>query len=191
MPDFSWLTVFIQDYGYSAIFIASILEGACLPVASELVLGFAGLLVYQGHLSFWGAVSAGWFGSLTGAFIIYSVARYRGRKFLYKWGYVIHLTPARIDSFTNWFNKNGSALIIPWKLLPVIRAKISIAAGLLKMNKATFIIYTAAGVAVWSFIGVSLGAYLGDKWPLVEKFIPSLGNMPLAFTSFFKSQFPL
>lgn len=186
MPDFSLLTVYIQDYGYSAIFLASILEGACLPIASELVLGFAGLLVYQGQLSFWGAVSAGWLGSLTGAFIIYSLARYGGRKFLYRWGYVIHLTPVRIDSFTDWFNKNGPALIIPWKLLPVIRAKISIAAGLLKMNKTTFLCYTAIGVAVWSFIGVSLGAYLCNKWPLLDELLPRLGKLSNSVADFIK-----
>lgn len=180
MPDFNLLTAIIQNYGYSAIFLASILEGACMPIASELVLGFAGLLVYKGQLSFWGAVSAGWFGSLIGAFIIYSAARYGGRKFIYKWGHVIHLTPIRIDTFTDWFNKNGAALIIPWKLLPVIRAKISIAAGLLRMNKAVFLLYTATGIAVWSFMGVSLGAYLGDKWPVILELIPRLGKISAA-----------
>lgn len=173
MMDFTILPDIIQKYGYGAVFFAMLLEGACMPVPSELVLGFAGFLVYQGKMTFAGAVCAAWLGSLTGSFITYSAARYGGRRFLYKWGHFIHITPRRIDTFTAWFNHYGPLVIIPWRLLPVMRPKISIAAGLLKMKRRVFLACTALGIAAWCTLGVFLGSYFGYKWSSLVTVLPA------------------
>ena len=140
------LTEFVAEYGYLAIFLMMFLEGMCIPIPSELTMGFAGFMVYQGKLSLPAAIFSGWLGSFSGSFMIYALARKGGgRKFLYRWGYLIRLTPYRLDKLGNWFNHYGPPLIIPWRQLPIIRTKISIAAGLFDMRYITFISFTAIG----------------------------------------------
>ncbi len=153
MPDLNSLTNIVGEYGYLAVFCTMFLEGMCIPIPSELIMGFAGFMVYQGKFSLGGAIAAGWLGSLSGSFTVYLVARKGGRKFLYRWGHLIHLGPERLDIIGDWFNRYGPPLIIPWRQLPVIRTKISIAAGLLDMRYIVFTAYTAIGIAVWCSSG--------------------------------------
>jgi len=180
MPDFESLTGLIENYGYLAIFLAMFLEGMCIPVPSELVLGFAGFLVYQGKLSFAGAVFAGWLGSFAGSCIIYYAARKGGRAFLYRWGRLVQLTPARLDTIAAWFSRWGPPLIIPWRQIPVFRTKISIAAGLLDMRAWVFSFNTALGIAVWCSLAVGLGYHFGRSWHLLVDIFSRLGAFVVA-----------
>jgi len=165
--DLSFVTTLIDKFGYLAIFFAMLLEGSCLPAAAELVLGFAGFLVYQAKLSFASTVIAAWLGTFTGSIAIYQLSRYGGNRLLGKYGHIIHLTPEKIEKVSEWFNHFGPIVIVPWRQMPFIRPKISIIAGLLKMQPLIFITYTAIGTVIWCTIGTALGYYLGYKWPML------------------------
>lgn len=180
--DFSPLLGFIEQYSYGAVGVAMLLEGMCLPVPSELVLGFAGFMVYQGIFSFPAAVFSGWLGSMLGSLFIYAVARQGGRPFLYRFCRLFRLSPVYIDKIGASFVRYGPRLIVPWRQLPVVRTKISIAAGLLNMRFLPFALHTAAGIAVWCTLAVGLGVFLGPHWPALL----SLGAEPayLAITLF-------
>ncbi|MDF2569687.1 MAG: yghB [Sporomusa sp.] len=162
--DFNYLIEGIQQYGYLAVFLSMILEGMCIPVPSELVLGFAGFMVYQGIFSFPVAVAAGWLGSMLGSLTIYFIARQGGRKFLYKLCRLIRISPSYVDKMGECFIHYGPQIIIPWRQLPIVRTKISIAAGLLNMRLTTFCLLTAFGIAIWCTLAVSLGLFLGPHW---------------------------
>ena len=43
-----YIISFMETYGYTAMFIAMVLENANVPIPSEIVLGFAGYLIAQG-----------------------------------------------------------------------------------------------------------------------------------------------
>ncbi|HMM19646.1 MAG TPA: DedA family protein [Selenomonadales bacterium] len=164
MPDLGSLTDVVKTYSYLAIFFMMFLEGMCIPIPSELLLGFAGFMAYQGQLAFAGAILAGWLGSFAGSFAVYLLARKSGRKYLYQYGHLVYLSPERLDRIAGWFSRYGPVLILPWRQLPVVRTKISIAAGLLDMRYAVFTLYTALGILVWCTLAVSLGYYLGQNW---------------------------
>jgi membrane protein DedA with SNARE-associated domain len=180
MPTLDSLTVFVENYGYMAVFISMFFEGLCIPIPSEIVLGFAGFMVYQGKFSFTGAILAGWLGSFAGSCTIYYAARRGGRQFLYRYCHLIRLSPAHIDTFGEWFRRIGPPLIIPWRQIPVLRTKISIAAGLLDLRAWVFALYTAAGIAVWCTLAVSLGYYFGQNWLLLVEIFSRLGTVVVA-----------
>ena len=54
------------------------LESACIPVPSEVIMLFAGLLIHQGQMSFWAAVVAGVAGNVVGSWIAWAVGFYGG-----------------------------------------------------------------------------------------------------------------
>ncbi|MDR3564655.1 MAG: DedA family protein [Negativicutes bacterium] len=176
MTELDALTKIVADYGYLAVFCTMFLEGMCIPIPSELIMGFAGYMVYQGHFSLTGAILAGWLGSFSGSFSIYLLARKGGRKYLYRWGHVVGLGPRRLDIIGDWFNRYGPPLIIPWRQLPVIRTKISIAAGLMDMRYVIFTAYTALGIAVWCSLSVFLGYYFGQNWQNLLAIFTELGH---------------
>lgn len=180
MPSIESLTVLVADYGYLAIFISMFFEGLCVPVPSELVLGFAGFLAFQGKLAIGGAILSGWLGSFAGSLSIYTFARTSGRKYLYRYCHLAHLTPERLDLFGQWFGRFGPPLIIPWRQIPVFRTKISIAAGLLDIPVLVFAANTACGIAVWCTLAVSLGYYFGRNWHLLVDIFSRIGTFIVA-----------
>ena len=43
-----YVLTIMETYGYAAMFICMVLEHANIPIPSEIILGFAGYLVFQG-----------------------------------------------------------------------------------------------------------------------------------------------
>ena len=69
MEQFSvYFMEFIAAWGYVAIAVLMAAENACIPIPSELILGFAGYLIFDGQLGFGGALAAGMAGGLAGSF---------------------------------------------------------------------------------------------------------------------------
>lgn len=76
MEQFSTMFLeFIASWGYFAIAILMAAENACIPVPSELILGFAGYLIFSGQLTFAGALTAGMIGGMAGSIFAYLVGQ--------------------------------------------------------------------------------------------------------------------
>ena len=73
---------FIAAWGYLAVAVLMAAENACIPVPSELILGFAGYLIFSGQMSFAGALTAGTIGGMAGSVCAYLVGLYGGRTFV-------------------------------------------------------------------------------------------------------------
>ena len=58
---------FIASWGYVAIAVLMAAENACIPVPSELILGFSGYLIFAGQMTFTGALAAGMIGGMAGS----------------------------------------------------------------------------------------------------------------------------
>lgn len=162
--DHQALIQFIEKYGYLAIFTSMIVEGLGILVPSEIVMGLAGALVYLGQLYWPIAWLSGILGSMTGSFLAYKFARSTGRPWLYRHGKLIGLTGERLNKTASWFAQYGPVIIIPWRQLPVVRNKISLAAGLLDLPANVFLSFSAAGIALWCAIAMALGYYFGASW---------------------------
>ena len=53
MEQFSTIFLsFIDTWGYVAVAVLMGLENACIPIPSELILGFAGYLIFAGKWNF-------------------------------------------------------------------------------------------------------------------------------------------
>ena len=92
---------FITNYGYLAIFLLMLLESACIPVPSELIMTFGGALaagaVPGTHLNLIGVILAGTAGNVAGSYIAWAVGRYAGQAALRRWGRRIWLREHDID----------------------------------------------------------------------------------------------
>ena len=77
---------FIDQFGYLAIIILMAMENACIPIPSELILGFAGYLIFAERMTFTGAIIAGMIGGMLGSIFAYLVGSSKGREFVDKYG---------------------------------------------------------------------------------------------------------
>ena len=72
-----WVTSLVGDHGVPAVYFLMVLESACLPVPSEVIMLFAGYLVSIHHMSLAGAVAAGVAGNIVGSWIAWGVGTKR------------------------------------------------------------------------------------------------------------------
>lgn len=163
-----WGIFFIKDLiltsGYPGVFILMALESACVPIPSEIVLPFAGWLVYDGQFDLVFAALAGTFGCLAGSVLAYLVGLYGGRKLVLRYGRYVFLSEKSLDASERWFRKYGDSAVFFSRLLPIIRTFISLPAGMAKMNLARFSVLTFVGSLPWCFALTYVGYALGPNW---------------------------
>ncbi|MFD0673973.1 DedA family protein [Cohnella sp. GCM10027633] len=158
------LLVWIESLGFWGIIIGLAIE----VIPSEIVLAYAGYLVFQGEISFTVAVICGTIGALLQQWLLYAIGRYGGRPFLDKFGKYLHLKPKHIDIAERWFEKYGTIIVFTGRFVPVMRQVVSIPAGMARMKLSVFTILTLLASIPWSILFVWLGKSLGDNWENID-----------------------
>ena len=64
-------TGLIGSLGYGGVVVLMAIESACIPLPSEIIMPFAGYLVYAGRFSLHGAALAGAVGCIVGSIPAY------------------------------------------------------------------------------------------------------------------------
>lgn len=162
-------THYVQDYGYLAIFILSVLQSMCVPTSSELTLGFAGVMAGEGKLNLPGAIAAGVAGEVVGALIAWYIGRTLGRGFVDKFGKYILLTHHDLDKAEAWYGRHERWGVFGSRLLPVIRNFVAVPAGVAEVPIVRFGILTAAGSLIWLSAMALIGYNVAGSWQSVMK----------------------
>ena len=165
----NWILVTVETWGYWGIFFAMTLESNVFPVPSELVVIPAGMLAYQGKLNLSLVILASTAGSLLGATLNYVFAMWVGRPFLEKYGKYFFVRPALLHKTDVFFTKHGAISTFTGRLLPGIRHLISLPAGLVRMNFASFAFYTTIGAGLWSIVLALFGYFIGGSQSVIAE----------------------
>ena len=165
----------VGQMGYFGIFALMFLESSFFPFPSEVVMIPAGYLVYQGEMSMTVVLLVGLLGSLTGAWFNYILASKYGRVVLLK-----IVSVQKLDKLEEFFDKHGHISTFTCRLIPGIRQYISFPAGLAKMDKLKFTVYTGFGAFIWMVILTLLGYYLGENQLLIHKYLKEITIVTLA-----------
>ncbi|MFD1774745.1 DedA family protein [Paenibacillus rhizophilus] len=161
----------VDTMGIWGIWIGMILESACIPIPSEVIMLSGGWLAAQGSLSFAEVVVAGVFGNLMGSMIAYYVGVTGGRRLLDKYGKYILLNTHHLEQAERWFGRYGESTVFFTRMLPFIRTFISLPAGIAGMKAWRFAIFTALGCIPWDLALVYIGFKLGGNWTIVEQYL--------------------
>jgi membrane protein DedA with SNARE-associated domain len=150
--------------GVSGVFFGMLLESAYIPIPSEIILPYAGYLVYLGKASFITAGLAALIGSLLGAFISYEIARYGGRPLVERYGKYLWIRRRELDQADRWFERHGDGAVFIGRLLPGIRTYISLPAGVSEMPLGRFLLFSLLGAIPWTVLFMFVGYGLGSNW---------------------------
>ena len=158
---------FIDGWGYYAVAILMALENACIPIPSELILGFAGYMIYAGRMTFTMAMVAGMVGGMLGSYFAYYVGHYGGRPFVDKYGKYFFVKKSHVDIAQEWFDKYGIKAVFFSRMLPVVRTFISLPAGFAHVDMKKFFFYTFIGSLPWTALILFIGMMLGEGWKVM------------------------
>lgn len=153
----------IDDTGLAGIFLLMGAASACIPIPSEAVMLFAGFTVSEGHHTLLAIFLAGFLGNMAGSWLTYGIGYY-GRVDFMERNKVIHVSPAKLARVDGWFRRHGDATVLVCRLIPLVRAFISLPAGLAKMPFWRFTWLTALGSLPWVIGFGLLGRAVGDEW---------------------------
>ena len=171
----------IANNGYAAVFVLMMLGSMCVPIPSEVVMAFAGALCAPAFAasvlgSPEAALSLGWvitwgiLGSMLGSWLAYGLGAWGGRPAIDRWGTYLLLRPHEVDRAHAWFERRGEAVVFFGRLVPLIRAFVSLPAGVAKMDFGRFTLFTFLGIVPWC-VGLALaGRALGSQWQTLEKY---------------------
>ena len=162
----SSLTATMESLGYLGLFALMTLESASAPIPSEVLLPYAGYLVFLGSMNYVVAVTVSTVAGVLGALVDYYLALLVGRPFFDGLLSKVGVKPASIDGAERWMNEQGAWAVFFARFLPGLRSIISIPAGLLEMRLRTFVVLTLLGSLIWSAALIYLGLSAGALWSL-------------------------
>lgn len=154
----------ISSLGYGGIVLLMAIESACIPLPSEIIMPFAGYLVFKGEMQLWAVAMAGAVGCVLGSFVAYYAGAWGGRPFVEKYGKYMLVSHHDLAMADRWFQRHGDIIIFVGRLLPVIRTFIAFPAGISRMAMGRFVIYTFVGSYIWCWGLAWVGFTLGQNW---------------------------
>lgn len=181
---FVFIKSLISATGYGGITILMAIESACIPLPSELIMPFAGYLVYTGAMKLLGVATAGAIGCNIGSLIAYEIGSYGGRPLVEKYGRWLLLSKRELEWADRFFSKWGYLAVFFGRLLPVVRTFIALPAGVARMPRGRFHLYTFIGSWLWCLALAWFGMKLGENWRGIgkyfHKFDAAIGVLMLA-----------
>jgi len=153
---------FVGQYGYLAVFVYMVLEtGYVLHfVPSEVVVPLAASQLVHDGPSFVLFVLDATAGATVGSLLAYGLFGRYGRGLLSRYGHVVHLSEDRVEWSQDVFLTYGESSVFWGRVLPFLRTLVSIPAGLAAMDLRRFVVYSAAGAAIFN-TGLTYLVYTG------------------------------
>jgi membrane protein DedA with SNARE-associated domain len=159
---------FLTSAGYAALILFGFLEAACIPISSEITFGFAGVLAYQGHLNLALVIIIGSIAELAGSYASYAVGRVGGRPLVDRLGKYVLVTRSDVDRAERFMTGRGAWAVPVGRMIPFVRAFISIVAGLVDIPAVRFGVLSAIGTVIYAAALSSIGYGVGSAWKSVS-----------------------
>ena len=81
-----------------------------------------------------------------------------------KVGRFLLVNEGHLDLTHRWFARWGSVTVFVCRFVPVVRHLVSVPAGIARMNRLKFCVYTTVGATLWNSLLLWAGWHLEDKW---------------------------
>jgi len=167
---------FVRDAGLPGVFALMAISSACIPIPSEVVMLFAGFAVADPtqsaahhHMTMTGVVLAGLLGTMVGSWVAYGVGRGGRLELFERRGAKLHMGPAQIERADRFFERHGELTVLFGRMIPLVRAFVSLPAGVARMPFWRFTVLSLIGTLPWVLALAFAGHALGNDWTSVRK----------------------
>ena len=170
-----WVIRLIESGGYWGVALLMALENIFPPIPTELIMGVGGIAVARGKMDLAPLLVAGTVGATLGNYVLFLIADRLGyerlKPFVERWGRWLTMDWCDVQGASRFFRKHGGAVVFFLRFIPMFRTVVSIPAGLSHMSHLRFLLYTAAGAAIWNLILILLGRWAGRAFEEAEKWL--------------------
>lgn len=159
---------FISHYGYLGIFALLMVGIVGLPIPDEVVLAFAGYLVFKGYLHPVPTAVAAILGTFCGISVSYTLGRSLGFFLLQKYGPFLRISQEKLARAQAWFHRVGKWAIFFGYFIVGVRHLMALVVGSSRLDFRVFALFAYPGGVIWTLSFIWLGYYLGEELPQVS-----------------------
>jgi membrane protein DedA with SNARE-associated domain len=163
------MQTFLTDAGYWALLVFAFIQACCIPISSEIVFGFSGVLAYEGHLSLPLVIIVGTLGELAGSSAAYGIGRLGGRHAVERYRRYLLMTRNDVTRVERFFDGRGRWTVAVARAVPLARAFAGLVAGFMEIPVLAFEVYNLIGTVVWATALSVIGYELGSDWTKASK----------------------
>ena len=164
------LTSLLKKYGLLGLCLMILLEYACFPISSEIVLPFCGAIAKSYDISFFLLIPGSILAGLIGTSLCYLIGRIGGTKVLLFLKTRFPKTEKGITASEEKMERYGALAVCFGRVIPLCRTYIAFIAGSMKQPFGQYITYSLLGITVWNCILISLGYFLKSNWNEVQRY---------------------
>jgi len=167
---------FLEQYGYSLLFLWVLAEQGALPIPSVPLLIAVGAVVRTGPLHAPSAIAACVAGALVADSVWFYLGRSRGKRVL-RFLCRVSLEPdSCVRQTENAFLKHGLNTLLISKFIPGLNAVAAPLAGSSGVSILRFLAVDAVGAVIWSGTYLGLGYLFSDQLEVLLAYLQRLGS---------------
>jgi membrane protein DedA with SNARE-associated domain len=172
--------IFIH-YGYLAVFVGLLAEGAGIPLPGETVLLIASALAARpAGLHIGWIVLVAFCTTSAGDNIGFYLGRSGGRSLLDRFAGRFHIRPRNIQRGRDFIDRHGALGVFCARFIAGLRVLNGVVAGSLLMKWRRFFFFDLLGAACWVGLICSIGYFLGDRLSWLIHLLSRTGLILLA-----------
>ena len=165
---------------YTLVLALMAVQSACVPIPSEVIMPFAGLYLAHSWMDLVVLATLASLASNIGSIPAYWVGASGGRPLVERYGSYLLLSKRDLDLADRFFVRFGSITVLLGRMLPIVRTFIAFPAGIARMNKLRFHIYTFIGSWPWCFGLAWLGMWAGKDAARNDRIKAFFGHFHIA-----------
>lgn len=166
----NFLTDLIYEYGLIAMFLIIMLEYACFPVSSEIVLPLSGAVASMNHTHFLVILPLSVLAGLIGTGICYTVGWFGGGAILNGIKRRFPKSEKAMNASYDRFQKNGASAVCIGRVIPLIRTYIALVAGAARLKPSVYFPASFLGITIWNTLLIGLGYTLRENYGRVAQY---------------------
>lgn len=160
----------ISQYGMFAIFVIIMLEYACFPLSSEVVLPFSGIVAAQLGHKVTVVITVSLIAGVLGSTFCYILGKIGGNTLMNAMLKKFPKAAAKFKKTCEWQQRYGKVSVMLARVIPIFRTYISFAAGITNQNYLVFIVFSSIGILSWNTILISCGYFLGEHFDVIAPY---------------------
>lgn len=167
---------YLSEYGYAALFVGVFLEGFGIPAPGQSLIIASALFAAQGRLNLALVLSLAWAAAVLGDNLGFAIGHFGGRRLVVRHGRYIGLRDHHLQRVEAFFDRYGGVVVAFARFFEVLRQLNGVVAGSIGMRWWHFLLYNAAGaalwVALWGYLVYRLGQHMNTALHLFVRFEP-------------------
>jgi membrane protein DedA with SNARE-associated domain len=159
-----FISELIYEYGLIAMFLIIMLEYACFPVSSEIVLPLSGAMASINNTHFLVILPLSILAGLLGTGVCYTVGWFGGGAIINAIKRKFPKSEKSLNASYDKFQASGASAVCIGRVIPLVRTYIAFVAGAARLKPSVYFPASLLGITIWNTLLIGLGYSLRENY---------------------------